>query len=312
MIGLSIGVDVSRDWLDVAFDSEGAVCRLANDTIGIPELARRLEDVAVERVVLEATGGFEKSLKNALQAAGIPVSVVNPRQARDFARASGRLAKTDRIDAQVLSEFGRALQPPLSRASDPEQEELRALAARRRQLTGMISAEKNRLSTSAPTIAPDIQEHIELLEKQLRRVDQETANLLKSNAAWRRSEKLLRSVPGIGPVVASTLIADLPELGTLDRRRIASLVGVAPFSCDSGTLRGRRMVWGGRAPIRSALYMAALVATRYNPVIRIFYQRLRDAGKSPKVAIVACMRKLLTIINAMAHAGTMWTPQHAN
>lgn len=312
MNGLSVGVDVSRDWLDVAFDSETPVCRVANTNSGIRELVTRLQGVVVERIVLEATGGFEKPLRMALQASRLPVSVVNPRQARDFARASGRLAKTDRIDAQVLSGFGRAIRPPLCRASDSKQEELRALAARRRQLKAMISAEKNRLGTAAPTIAPDIQEHIELMEKQLRKVDEDTARLLQSSAGWKASEQLLRSVPGVGPVLASTLIADLPELGTLDRRRIAALVGVAPLSCDSGTLRGRRVVWGGRAPIRTVLYMATLVATRHNPVIRVFHQRLRDASKSPKVAIVACMRKLLTILNAIAKARTPWTPRQAN
>lgn len=242
-----------------------------------------------------------------LAGAQLPVVVVNPRQVRDFAKALGKLAKTDALDAQVLAHFGEATKPDLRPLPDASTQELQALLARRRQVVEMITAEKNRCRTATQRLKPQIQEHIRWLEKQLKELEQDLSELLSSSPVWRTKEKLLASVPGVGPVLTVTLLAGLPELGWLDRREIAALVGVAPFNRDSGTLRGKRTVWGGRSRVRATLYMAALTATRYNSVIKAFYQRLLEAGKPKKVALTACMRKLLTILNAMLKHNRSWS-----
>jgi transposase len=246
-----------------------------------------------------------------LLAVGLPTVAVNPRQVRDFARALGKLAKTDVLDARILAQFGEAAKPKPRPQPDAQAQELKALVARRRQLVEMLTAEKNRLSRATPRLHPQLKEHIQWLAGQLKELDQDLGWLVRATPAWRAKEQLLRSVPGVGQVLSVVLVANLPELGSLDRRQIAALVGVAPFNRGSGTLRGRRTVWGGRSPVRAALYMAALVATRFNPVIKAFYQRLLGAGKAKKVALTACMRKLLTILNSMLKHQQPWNPDLA-
>ena len=305
-----VGIDVAKERLDVAPRPVGAGWQVANDERGVVELVARLDQLRPALVVLEATGGMELPLVGALAAAGLPVVVINPRQAREFAKATGRLAKTDAIDAQVLAHFAEAVRPRLRPLADAAAQELSALMTRRRQLIEMLTAERNRLRTAAPAVRPDIQEHIRWLERRLADLDGDLSQTIRSSDIWREKDDLLQSAPGVGPVVSTTLLADLPELGALNRKEIAALVGVAPLNRDSGTLRGRRTVWGGRSKVRSALYMATLVATQRNPVIRIFYQRLLSAGKPKKVALTACMRKLLTILNAMIRSRTPW-PAHA-
>ena len=305
-----VGIDVAKERLDVAQRPSLEGWRVANDERGIAELVARLVQLKPALVVLEATGGMELPLVGALAAAGLPVVVINPRQAREFARATGRLAKTDAIDAQVLAQFAEAVRPQLRPLPDAAAQELSALMTRRRQLIEMLTAEKNRLRAAARAVRPDIQEHIHWLERRLADLDGDLSQTIRSSDIWREKDDLLQSAPGVGPVVSTTLLADLPELGTLNRKEIAALVGVAPLNRDSGTLRGRRTVWGGRSKVRAALYMATLVATQRNPVIRTFYQRLLSAGKPKKVALTACMRKLLTILNAILRSRTPW-PAHA-
>ena len=261
-------------------------------------------------VVLEATGGFEMLVAGELELAGLPVSLVNPRQVRSFARAIGRLAKTDAIDAQVLAQFAEVLKPPVRPLPDEETRELRALVDRRRQLLVMVTSERNRLRNASRRVRPLIQEHIRWLKQQADDLDNDISELIRSSPMWRAQEDLLRSVPGVGPVLSSTLLTHLPELGSLNRGQVAALVGVAPLNRDSGAFRGKRSIWGGRSAIRSALYMAALVATRHNPVIKAFYQHLCASGKAKKVALTACMRKLLTILNSMLKHRTQWGPPH--
>jgi len=246
----------------------------------------------------------------AMAAAELPVVVVNPRQVRDFARATGRLAKTDRLDAQVIARFGEAVKPTLRPLPDAETQALEAQVARRRQVVAMLTAEKNRLHVARPPVRQEILRHISWLQKSLKRQDTDLGDAIRHRPLWREQDQLLQSVPGVGPVVSLTLLAELPELGTLHRRQISSLVGVAPLNRDSGTFRGQRTVWGGRSRVRAALYMGTLVATRFNPVIKAFYQRLRAAGKPKKVALTACMRKLLTILNSMLKRRTHWGPPH--
>ncbi len=305
-----VGIDVAKERLDVAQRPAAAGWHVANDERAIAELVTRLVQLTPALVVLEATGGMELPLVGALAAAGLPVAVINPRQAREFARATGRLAKTDAIDAQVLAQFAEAVRPRLRPLPDAAAQELSALMTRRRQLIEMLTAEKNRLRAAARAVRPDIQEHIHWLERRLADLDGDLSQTIRSSDIWREKDDLLQSAPGVGPVVSTTLLADLPELGTLNRKEIAALVGVAPLNRDSGTLRGRRTVWGGRSKVRAALYMATLVATQRNPVIRTFYQRLLSAGKPKKVALTACMRKLLTILNAILRSSTPW-PAHA-
>jgi transposase len=260
---------------------------------------------------MEATGGLELPIVAALGTAGLPVVVVNPRQVRDFAKATGKLAKTDVLDAEVLALFAERVRPTPRPLPDVEAEALSALLARRRQLIAMLTAERNRLSRALLSMRPGIEEHIAWLEERVRALDEELSHSLRQSPLWRERENLLRSVPGVGPVLTITLLAELPELGALNRKQIAALVGVAPLNRDSGVLRGKRSVWGGRAPVRAALYMSALVATRFNPVIRSFYEHLRAAGKAKKLAITPCMRKLITILNAMLKHRTSWNPATA-
>lgn len=305
-----VGVDVAKDWLDVAQRPEGAPWRVSNDERGIAALVERLVQLRPALVVLEATGGMEMPVVGALVVAQLPTAVVNPRQVREFARATGRLAKTDAIDAQVLAQFGEAVRPELRPFPDAATQELSALLARRRQLVGMLTAEKNRLRTAAKAVRADVQEHIRWLERRLSDLDGQLAQSIRSSPSWRELDNLLKSTPGVGPVLSVTLLAELPELGTLGRKEIAALVGVAPLNWDSGHLRGKRRVWGGRSRVRAALYMAALVAARRNPVLRAFYERLVEAGKPKKVALTACMHKLLTILNAMIRHRTPWSVEH--
>jgi transposase len=302
-----IGIDVSKAQLDVAVYPSSEYDSVSNDDAGIRELVKRLTVWQPVLIVLEATGGWERQVLRALAGAELPVVAINPRQVRDFAKATGQLAKTDRIDAMILSRFAQAVRPEVRALPDEVTLELRALVARRRQVTEMIVAETNRLSRASKTLRKRIEAHIRWLEKELERADHDLDQAICQSPIWQENQDLLKSVPGIGPIVSRTLLAELPELGKLNRREIAALVGVAPFNRDSGKLKGRRAVWGGRASVRAALYMAALVASRRNAVIRVLYNRLRDAGKARKVALVACMRKLLTILNAMLKHKTRWS-----
>ena len=302
-----VGIDVAKATLDVAVRPTGETWQLPNDPAALPALVARLQALRPTLVVLEATGGYEHLSVAALAAAGLPVVVANPRQVRDFGRAMGQLAKTDRIDAGLLALFAERVQPAPRPLPDAAAQALDAGLTRRRQVLEMLQAERNRLGFArAPQIRRGIQQHIRWLERQLADVDHDLAAAIQASPVWRATEDLLRSVPGIGPVVSRTLIGELPELGHLTRKQIAALVGVAPHARDSGTLRGKRMIWGGRAPVRAVLYMGALVAARHNPVIRAFFLRLRAAGKPAKLALTACMRKLWVILNAMVHAGTPW------
>ncbi len=307
-----VGIDVAKAQLDIAVHPSGEVWQVSHDTQGITDLLAQLAELAPKLVVLEATGGLEMSLVGELACAELPVVVVNPRQVRDFAKALGKLAKTDTLDAQVLAHFGEATKPALRPLPDASAQELQALLARRRQVVEMLTAEKNRLGTAVDRVRPQLQEHIEWLQQQLEHLNHDLGTLIRSSPVWRAKEQLLRSAPGVGPVLCTTLLADLPELGRLNRREIAALVGVAPFNRDSGTLRGKRTVWGGRSQVRATLYMAALVASRYNPVIRSFYQRLCQAGKPKKVALTAPMESgLLIILNAMLKHNQPWNPDLA-
>lgn len=304
--GLVVGIDVSKDWLDVAMGSDSL--RFANDAEGIDELASRMRDAGAQFVVMEATGGYETQAATAIAGAGLRLAVVNPRQVRDFAKATGRLAKNDRIDAHVIAAFGQAVDPQIVRLPDEETRELQGLIARRSQLVGMRVQESNRLTLMKGAMRKQIKAHIAWLDKAIDEVNTDLMARLRTSAAWREKDELYRSMKGVGPITSGTLMASLPELGTLDRRSIAALVGVAPFNRDSGTFRGRRAIWGGRAQLRHMLYMAATAAIRSNPVIKDFYERLIGRGKPHKVALVACMRKMVTILNAMAHSNTPWTP----
>jgi len=306
-IAIFIGIDVSKARLDVAVCPSGQSESVTNDEAGIKTLVKRLGEIQPALIVLEATGGVERQLTRALVNAELPVVVINPRQVRDFAKATGQLAKTDSIDALVLARFAEAVRPALRPLPNEVTLELRALIARRRQLTEMIVAERNRLGGASKTVRKRIDAHVRWLEAELQRADGDLDQSIRQSPIWQEKEDLLRSIPGIGPGISRTLLAELPELGGLNRKQIASLVGIAPLNRDSGTLRGRRAIWGGRATVRAALYMAALVASRRNSVISVFYKRLRTAGKAPKVALVACMRKLLTIINSMITHKTRWS-----
>jgi transposase len=301
-----IGIDVSKDTLDVAVHGDKQHWSFPNNETGITKAVSKFKELSPELVVLEATGGFEVFLATELVVAKIPTAVVNPRQIRDFAKSVGMLAKTDILDARIIARFAATVQPNPHPMPDIEAQELGALTARRRQIINMITAEKNRLSTAGETVKPGISAHINWLEKELNEINRNIKQKVKDSPIWREKDELLQSVPGVGPNLSATILAELPELGTLNRKQIAALVGVAPLNRDSGTLRGKRTTWGGRATVRTALYMATLVATRYNPVIRRFYERLREAGKATKVALTACMRKLLTILNAMLKYQTSW------
>ena len=303
----NIGIDVSKQLLEVAVYESDFRYRCPNQARAFAELLAELIALQPARIVLEATGGLEKPVVAALHAAGLPVVVINPRQGRAFAKAIGQLAKTDRLDAAVLAHFAAALKPPLRPLKSKEEEDLEALMGRRGQLVDMLVAEKNRRHRATSDIVCEtIKEHIEWLEERIAELDEQLQDRLASSSEWQGKDAILQSVPGIGPVVSCSLLAELPELGTLNRQRISKLVGVAPLNCDSGQQRGVRHIFGGRARIRSMLYMAALTALRFNPVIKEFYQRLIGKGKPHKVALTACMRKLLSIINLMVRNQTSW------
>jgi transposase len=299
------GIDVSRATLDVAV-YDGPTTRVANDTAGCKAVVKQLQDAHTTLVVLEATAVYHRAVTTALVTAGIPVAVVNPRQARDFAKSTGQLAKTDRLDAAMLARFAAVVRPTPRPIPDDATQALAALLERRRQLVEMLTAEKNRLAVALPPVRPSVQRIIRALEKALATSDDELDRWIRSSPVWRAQEDLLRSVPGVGPQTARLLIAALPELGRLSRREIAALVGVAPRACDSGTMRGKRRCWGGRGHVRAVLYMAALAASRCNPVLKAFYRRLLARGKPVKLALTACMRRLLTILNAMVKTQRAW------
>ncbi|HXU81729.1 MAG TPA: IS110 family transposase [Polyangia bacterium] len=312
MAPLYLGLDVAKTTVQLASEPAGLGGQFATDPSGLAVLVAQCQAQPVALVVLEATGGYEAPLAAALATAGLPVAVVNPRQVRDFARALGRLAKTDRIDAQVLALFGARVQPAPRPLPDEATQELEAVLLRRRQLLEMLHAERQRLPRArGREVRRNLRAHIRWLEHSLIDTDATLEALIQASPLWRVQDHLLQSVPGVGPTLARTLLAQLPELGHLDRRQIAALVGVAPLARDSGTHRGRRQCWGGRPALRSVLYMAALVAARWNPVLRAFYARLRAAGKPGKVALVAVARKLLTILNAMLRDQRRWQCTHA-
>ena len=306
MSGLFVGIDVSKARLDIAVRPSGEVWSVSNDEAGFGELVPRLQALKPTLIVLEATGGYQAPAVAALSIVGLSVAVVNPRQVRDFGRATGQLAKTDVLDAEVIARFAEALRPEPRALPDDETVALNALVVRRRQLVDMITAEGNRLATAAKPVRRDIEEHISWLRRRLKNVDDDLYDGLKKSPLWRVKEQILKSAPGIGRVTTCALLAQLPELGTLSGRKVAALVGVAPFNRDSGKLRGKRCIWGGRAAIRQALYMATLTAIRCSPTIQAFYDRLVAAGKPRKVAHVAAMRKLLVMLNAMIRDGANW------
>lgn len=300
------GIDVSKGRLDVAVRPTREQWGVANDPEGIDDLVARLEGLRPSLIVLEASGGYERPVVAALASAGQPVAVVNPRQARDFAKATGKLAKTDALDARALAHFAEAVKPEPRPVPDEQAREFAAIMARRRQVVGMLVAEGNRLETAVSPIRERIEAHIEFLKAELDELDSDLDKAIRESSVWREKDELLRTVPGVGPKVSATLLADLPELGGLDNKKLAALVGVAPLNRDSGVFRGKRRVWGGRAAVRQMLYMAAVTAARCNPVFKEFYGRLIAAGKPKKLALTACMRKLLMILNAMLRHGTRW------
>lgn len=303
---LFVGIDVAKDTLDVALRPTAETWSVVNDDAGIATLVAQLHTAAPTLVVLEATGSFHGAVTAALAAAGVPVVVVNPRQVRAFAHAVGILAKTDRIDARVIAHFAEAVRPTPRPLPDAATQDLRAVLLRRRQLIEMLTAERNRLASAPRRIHDAIAAHITWLERHLADVDTDLTRAIEASPLWQATDEVLRSIPGVGPVLSRTMMAQVPELGTLGAKPLAALIGVAPFNRDSGTLRGRRTVYGGRAEVRAVLYMGALVATRHNPVIKAFYERLCAAGKAKKVALTACMHKLLTIMNAMVRDRTPW------
>jgi len=302
-----VGIDVSKDKLDVAVRPSGEILSFSNDEDGISLMVDFIKPLSPLLIVLEATGGLETASVGILAAKGLPVVVINPRQVRDFAKATGKLAKTDAIDAHVIARFGEAVRPEIRPLKDQETQKLDALITRRRQIVEMITAEKNRLGSATSWTRKDIQNHIAWLEKCLMKADKDLNNLLRKSPVWREKNDILRSTPGVGPVLSMTLLSNLPELGTLNRKQIAALVGVAPLNRDSGLFRGKRKIWGGRASIRSVLYMSVTCAIRFNPLIKKFYQHLRNAGKVHKVAMTACTRKLLIILNTMIKNRTCWS-----
>lgn len=306
-----VGIDVSKDRLDVALLPDNQRWSVGNNEAEISSLIERLKQLSPSLIVLEATGGLETLVATSMCLANLPVAVVNPRHARDFAKATGKLAKTDAIDAKMLALFAQRIRPEPRPLKDQDLQELTDFLTRRNQLVAMLVAEKNRLSSAPEAIRKAIKEHIAWLEKRIKESNDTLEKLIQKTPIWREKDALLRSVPGVGPVLSVNLLSGLPELGTLDRKKIATLVGVAPLNCDSGKFRGRRIIWGGRAAVRATLFMGALTAIRFNPVIEAFYQRLIAAGKKPKVAITACMHKLLTILNAMIKSSAPWNPQSA-
>lgn len=303
-----IGIDISKAHIDVAVRPSGECWHVERTQNGFANLLEHLKRHDINLVVMEATGGYETEVASILAAEGLPVAIVNPRQVRDFAKAAGHLAKTDRIDAQAIAHFAEAMKPKPRPLPDGQAEQLQALLARRAQLVEMLVAEENRLRTCRVVdVSTDLKAHITWLKARLRDILRDLDRLMRQSPIWRANDQILRSVAGVGILTSLSLLADLPELGRLNRKEIAALVGVAPFNRDSGIFRGRRSVWGGRASVRKALYMATLVAVRHNPELNEFYTRLREAGKPAKVALVACMRKLLTMLNAMIRDQKPWT-----
>jgi transposase len=301
-----VGIDVAQATLEVAVRPTGEAWQVANDELAFGDLVARLRELKPSLIVLEATGGIHLPVVAALAAAKLPVVALNPRQVRDFAKATGKLAKTDRIDAQVLAHFAEAVRPEVRPLPDAATQELAVLVARRRQLMEMRIAEQNRSRGAPARIRSQIREHVEWLNRQIDELDRDIGQRVRSSTAWRERDDLLRSTPGVGPVLSATLLGDLPELGTASHKQIAALVGLAPLNQDSGKKRGKRVIWGGRATVRAALYMATLVAVRRNPTIRIFYERLLALHKPKKLALTACMHKLLTILNAMVKRQARW------
>ena len=304
-----VGIDVAKAHLDIALRPTGERWTIANDDASITALVAQLQAVDPMLIVLEATGGYQRAVVAALATAGLPVVVANPRQTRDFAKATGQLATTDALDARALAHCADAVRPTPRPLPDAQTADLQALLTRRRQLVAMRTAALNRLSQAPGRLHADLEAHIAWRDQRLAALDDDLDSTLRACPVWRERDALYRSVPGIGPVCARTLVVDLPELGTLTRQRLAALVGVAPFNRDSGTRRGHRTIWGGRAHVRATLYMGTLVAVRHNPVLKACYERLLAAGKAKKVALVACMRKLLTILNAMVKHQTPWQPR---
>jgi transposase len=308
---VNVGIDVSKDRLDVAVRPSGETFSVDNTPDGCAALRKRLVKLKPERIVLEATGGYEALVAQAMTCAKLPVVIINPRQVRQFAQAIGRLAKTDAIDANLLAHYGEAIKPEIRPLPDAAQRELEALVARRRQLVDMRAAEQKRRMSASPVVQVSIDAVIEVLTKQIGDIDDDMHRVIRATPAWRDADDRNQSTPGVGRVLSTTLTALVPELGTLDRKKIASLVGVAPHNDDSGKREGKRTTWGGRAPVRAVLYMATLAAVRFNPVLQALHGRLIAKGKPAKVALVACMRKLLTILNAMARDRRSWNPQLA-
>jgi transposase len=304
-----VGIDVSKTTLDCAAVPDKCALQFANDDSGIAQLVAWLHEVKPDLVLLEASGGYETAAATAVAGALLRVAVVNPRQVRDFAKAKGILAKTDRIDAQVIAQFGVAIDPQVSSLPDEDTRALQGLLARRSQLVAMRTQELNRLAQAASPLRPQIKDHITWLNEAIRKCDIDLTAKLRSSPAWKAKDDLFRSMPGIGPINSRMLMACLPELGQLDRQKISALVGLAPFNRDSGKFKGQRRIWGGRSHVRQALYMAALTAKRSNPVIRTMYERLTARGKPHKVAMVACMRKMLVILNTMAKTNASWNPR---
>ena len=305
-----IGIDVSKSFLDVNVLPDGQTEQFANNETGIAQLLKVVKAADPKLIVFESSGGLEFLAVSILSAQQYPVVVVNARQVRDFAKATGKLAKTDKIDAAVIAEFARALRPEVRPLKDEHTQLLTALNARRKQIVDMLVAEKNRLHRAALPNRKNIQAHIRWLEKNLTDINKDIRKTIRKTPVWREKDDILQSFKGIGPATSASLLSDLPELGDIESKKIAALVGVAPFNCDSGLYRGRRRVWGGRSQVRRILYMATLSAVRTNPVINSFYNRLRQAGKSHKVAMTACMRKILVILNAMIKNQTFWQPTY--
>jgi len=304
-----VGIDVAKDSFDVAVLPGEQSASFSYDDAGLEQLLQWLRPHGICLIVLEATGGLERRIAGELIDAGHQVAIVNPRQVRDFARGTGKLAKTDRIDAFVLARFAQQVQPRITEKASEKQVELAALVTRRRQLQSLAVAESNRRETARSSSArKSVEKHWEWLRKEVARIDAEIARLIAADETWRGQAERLKSVPGVGPATSAMLVAELPELGRLNRREISALVGLAPYNHDSGKLRGKRSIWGGRISVRSALYMAALTARRCNPIIRAFADRLQQAGKPFKVILTACMRKLLIILNALAKKHQAWSP----
>ena len=307
-----VGIDVSKSTLDICVEPPGEALHVAYDEAGIRQVVNRLKEVGPALIVIEATGGLEVRIATELASKGLPVAVINPRQARDFAKATGRLAKTDQVDAAVLAAFAKAIRPQARPLKDADTRALDDMVSRRRQLIDMRVQETLRLGTAASKpLQKSLKQHIAWLDKRIAEVDSDLTRQLRESDVWRAKDDLLHSIPGVGNVTIRTMLGKCPELGTLNRREIAALTGVAPLANDSGKHRGKRFVWGGRADVRAVLYMAAISAMRCNDTIKAFAERLKKAGKPPKVVIVACMRKLLTIMNSMLKNNTPWNPKIA-